>query len=62
MDLTTSKVRIPPNQGHREQTAGCQGGGGWQRVGLGVQDYRTQTGIYRMDKQQAPTMQHRELY
>ena len=26
------------NQGHREQTCGCQGGGGWGRVGLGVWD------------------------
>ena len=26
------------NQGHRERTGGCQGGVGWERVGLGVWD------------------------
>ena len=24
--------------GHREQTCGCQGGGGWERDGVGVWD------------------------
>ena len=24
------------NHGHREQTGGCQGGGGWGRDGVGV--------------------------
>ena len=30
------------NHGHREQTGGCQGGGGWgrDRVGSGVSRYR----------------------
>ena len=37
------------NQGHREQTGGCQEGGRWERVGLGVWDQQMQTGIYRMD-------------
>ena len=51
------------NHGHREQTGGCQGGGEWERVGVGVWDQQMQTGIYRMDKQQqGPTVQHRELY
>ena len=45
---------------HREQT--CQGGWRWGREGLGVQDYQIQTSIQRMDKQQGPTVQHRELY
>ena len=48
--------------GHREQTCGCQGGGGWERNGLGVWDQQMQTGIYRMDKQQGLTIQHREIY
>ena len=26
------------NQGHREQTGGCHGGGGWEREGVGVWD------------------------
>ena len=47
---------------HREQTCGCQGGERWERVGLGVWDQQMETGIYRMDKQQGPTVQHRELY
>ena len=36
-------------------------GGGWGKDGLGVWDQQMQTGIYRMDKQQGPTVQHREL-
>ena len=47
---------------HREQTCGCQGGGVWEREGLGVWDQQMQTIIYRTDKQQSPTVQHRELY
>ena len=48
---------------HREQTCGCQGGGGWGRDGVGVLDQQMQAIIlYRMDKQQGPTVQHRELY
>ena len=41
---------------HREQTCGCQGGGCWGRDGLGVWDQQMQTIIYRMDKQQGPTV------
>ena len=33
MNLSTKQKQ---NQGHREQTGGCQGGGGWERDGLGV--------------------------
>ena len=47
---------------HREQTCGCQGKGGWRREGLGVWDQQMQSSIHRMDKQQGPTVQHRELY
>ena len=50
------------NHGRREQTGGCQGGGVWERVGVGVWHQQMQTGIYRMDKQQGPTVQRRELY
>ena len=45
---------------HREQTCGCQGwqGNGWiGSFGLADANY-----YYRMDKQQGPTVQHRELY
>ena len=34
----------------------------WGRVELGVQDQQMQTIIYRMDKQQGPTLQYREQY
>ena len=47
---------------YRKQSCGCQGGWGWERDGVGVCDQQMQTIIYRMDKQQGPTVQHRELY
>ena len=37
-------------------------GRGWERDGLGVWDQQMQTIMYRMDKQQGPTVEHRELY
>ena len=45
-----------------EQTCGCQGRGGSGRDGLGVWGQQMQTSIYRMDKKQGPTVEHRELY
>ena len=51
------------NHRHREQTGGCQGGGmGWEREGVGGWGQQMWAFIYRMDKQQGPTVQHRELY
>ena len=32
------------------------------RGGLGVWDEQMQIGVYRIDKQQGPTVEHRELY
>ena len=55
-------VKHKQNHGHREQTGGCQGGGEQERDGLEVWGQQMQTGLYRMDKQQGPTAQHRELY
>ena len=46
---------------YKEQICGCQGwecGEGW----IGSWDQQIQTITYRMDKQQGPTVQHRELY
>ena len=43
-----------------QHTCGCLGGWGWGREGLGVWDQKMQTIIYTMDKQQAPTVWHRE--
>ena len=45
-----------------ENRLGCQQVGGWESVGLGVWDQQMQTGIYRMAKQQGPTIEHRELH
>ena len=41
---------------HREQTCGCQEGGGWGRGWIGSLGLAMQTIIYRMDKQQGPTV------
>ena len=41
---------------HRAQTCSCQGERGWGRDGRGVWDWQIQTIIYRMDKQQGPTV------
>ena len=38
-----------------------KGESGWGREGLEVWDQQMQTIIYRMDKQQGPTVQHGEL-
>ena len=38
------------------------GEGGWRRDGLGAGDSQMQTVIYRTDKQQDPTVWHRERY
>ena len=40
----------------------AKGEGEWGRDGLGVWDQQMQTIIHRMDKQQGPTVEHRELY
>ena len=58
MNLCTKQKQI---HRHREQTCGCQGGGGWRRDGVGVWGSQMQTIICRMDKQ-GPTAEHRELY
>ena len=47
---------------HREQICGCQEGVGWGRDGVGCWDQQMQTITYRLDKQQGPTVEHRELY
>ena len=40
----------------------AKGEEGWRREGLGVWGQQMPTLIYRMDKQQGPTVEHRELY
>ena len=41
---------------HRDQTCGCQGGGGVGRDRVGIWGLQMQTIIYGMDKQQGPTV------
>ena len=49
------------NQGHKKQISGCQGGEWQERTGWGFGDQQMQTGKYRIDKQQGPTVEHKEL-
>ena len=46
---------------HRKQTYGYQRGEG-ERDKLGVWDQQIQNTIYKIAKQQGPTVQHREPY
>ena len=48
MNLSTEKKQT---NGHEEQTCGCQGGGVWERNGVGVWDQQMQTIEFGMDKQ-----------
>ena len=41
---------------HREQTSGCQGGREMGEGWIGSLRWQMQTIIYRMDKQQGPTL------
>ena len=58
MNLSTEQ-----KQTHRcgEQTWGCQGGGRREWDGGGVWGQQVQTVTFRMEKQQGPAVQHREL-
>ena len=47
---------------HREQTFGCQRGRDVGEGQIGSWDWQMQNSICRMDKQQGPTVQHREPY
>ena len=63
-NMTETNLSVNQKQTHRlrEQACGCQGDGrgGWSG-GLG-QQMQTINITYRMDKQQGPTVQHREIY
>ena len=59
MNLSTKQKQTPR---HRKQTVVAKGEGEWGKDGVGVWDQQKQTITYRMDKQQGPTVQHRELY
>ena len=47
---------------HREQTGGCQGGGGGRGMEWEVGFSRWKLLYIELDKPQGPTVQHRELY
>ena len=50
-------LSIKQKQTHRHGEETCfQGEGGWGREGLEVWGQHMQTSIYRMDKQQGPTV------
>ena len=59
MNLTTKQKQT---HRHREQSVVAKGEGRWGREGLGVWDEQMQPLVYRMDTQQGPTVEHRELY
>ena len=46
----------------REQTCGCPGGAGWGRNGTEGWSQLMEASIRGGDKQQNPTVQHKELY
>ena len=58
MNLSTKQKQT---HRHRELSCGCQGGSGQRRDGLEVWGQQMQNTIYRMDKQEDLTVQHREL-
>ena len=59
MNLSTKQKQT---HRQREQTGGCPGEGGRERDGLVIWGWQMQTITFRMDKQQGPAVQHRELY
>ena len=55
-------MNILPKQKETHKLVVAKGQERWGRDGLGVWDQQMQSSIYRMDKQQGPTVQHREPY
>lgn len=48
---------------HRQQTCGCQGGGGCSgRLRLADANQYTQNGTHKMDKREGPIIWNKELY
>ena len=54
-------IKQKPTHRHRKQTYVSQRGKGG-RDKLGVWDEQKHTTVYKIDKQQGPTVEHRELY
>ena len=59
MNISTKQKQ---NHRHRQQTCGCQGGGEMEEGRTGSLGLAEANYYIRMDKQQGPTVQHRELY
>ena len=61
--MTQLNLSMKQKQTHRYrgQICGCQGGSRGGGAGMGVWDQQMQTGKYRIDKQQGPTVEHKEL-
>ena len=57
-----AQMNLPTKQKQIHRHRGCQGRGGVGEGWTGVWTQQMQTITYRMDKQQGPTVQHRELY
>ena len=63
--MTQMNLSTKHKQSHRQRSDLWlpSGGGGTRRMdGVGVCNKQLQPIIYRIDKQQGPTVQHRELY
>ena len=58
MNLSTKKNKVI----NMENRLLAKGQEGREQDGLGVWDWQMQTITFRMDKQQGPNPQHRELY
>ena len=66
ISLISSQMNLSTKQKqthrYREQTVVAQGEWEWGRDGVGVWNQQIQASICRMDTQQGPPVQHRELY
>ena len=59
----TNQLSMKQTHRHRDRLVVAKGEERWGRDGLRVWDQQMQVIIYnRMDKQQSPTVQHKELY
>ena len=58
LNMTQMNLSTEQKQTHRcrEQTCGCQGQGGEEKMDWEFGDQQKKTIIYRMDKQQGPTL------
>ena len=61
LEYDTNEPFMKHTHRHRE-LVGAKVGGRVGRDGLGVWDQQMQTILYRVDKQQGPTIYHKELY